>query len=403
VRPTRVLMTTDTGTTTWIYSLDLARGLLGRGIDVVLATMGAAPTSAQRTAARAVGAHLEHAPLRLEWMADPWRDVASAGEWLLGLERRHGCDLVHLNGYALARCEFASPKIVTAHSCMLSWWESVLREPAPSQWTPYRQAVSEGIAAASHVVAPTRWMRQAIERHYGAQVRASVIHHARVPGVFASGPKHPFVLGAGGVWDEAKNLATLARAGRSLPWPVKIAGPLTPPHPANEADEADDADHSDGARDDEGPQDQGGPPDAEAFDGVELLGAVPPDEMAELYARAPIFAAPARYEPFGLSVLEAALSGCALVLGDIPSLRELWDDAAVFVPPDDVAALSACLHDLVRHPEMRHEMGVEAQARAAAYRYEDMVDAYLRVYAADVAPRSPSPPDATNEEHGCTS
>jgi glycogen synthase len=130
---------------------------------------------------------------------------------------------------------------------------------------------------------------------------------------------------------------------------------------------------------------------------------VPPDEMAELYARAPIFAAPARYEPFGLSVLEAALSGCALVLGDIPSLRELWDDAAVFVPPDDVAALSACLHDLVRHPEMRHEMGVEAQARAAAYRYEDMVDAYLRVYAADVAPRSPSPPDATNEEHGCTS
>ena len=34
---------------------------------------------------------------------------------------------------------------------------------------------------------------------------------------------------------------------------------------------------------------------------------------------------PARYEPFGLSILEAALSGCALVLGDLPSLRELWD------------------------------------------------------------------------------
>ena len=405
LRPTRVLMTTDTGTTTWIYSLDLARGLLGRGIDVVLATMGAAPTPAQRTAARAVGAHLEHAPLRLEWMTDPWRDVAAAGEWLLGLERRHGCDLVHLNGYALARCEFASPKIVTAHSCMLSWWESVLREPAPSQWTPYRQAVSEGIAAASHVVVPTRWMRRAIERHYGAQARASVIHHARVPGVFASGPKHPFVLGAGGVWDEAKNLATLARAGRSLPWPVKIAGPLTPPHPADDADEAE---ASDTARDevsdvDEARDDAHGPIDPEAFDGVELLGAVPRDEMAELYARAPIFAAPARYEPFGLSVLEAALSGCALVLGDIPSLRELWDDAAVFVPPNDVAALSACLHDLVRHPEMRHEMGVEAQARAAAYRYEDMVDAYLRVYAADVTPPSPTPLDATNEERGCTS
>ena len=38
---------------------------------------------------------------------------------------------------------------------------------------------------------------------------------------------------------------------------------------------------------------------------------------------------------FGFSVLEAALSGCALVLGDIPSLREIWGDAALFVPPDD--------------------------------------------------------------------
>ena len=67
------------------------------------------------------------------------------------------------------------------------------------------------------------------------------------------------------------------------------------------------------------------------------------------------------------------------MLGDIPSLRELWDDAAVFVPPGDVGALSACLHDLVRHPELRHEMGLEAQTRAAAYRYDDMIDAYARL------------------------
>ena len=50
--------------------------------------------------------------------------------------------------------------------------------------------------------------------------------------------------------------------------------------------------------------------------------------------RAAIYALPARYEPFGLSILEAALSGCALVIGDIPSLREIWADAALFVPSD---------------------------------------------------------------------
>ena len=63
--------------------------------------------------------------------------------------------------------------------------------------------------------------------------------------------------------------------------------------------------------------------------------------IADWYARASIYALPARYEPFGLSALEAALSGCALVLGDIPSLREVWGDAALFVAPDDTDALAA--------------------------------------------------------------
>ena len=40
------------------------------------------------------------------------------------------------------------------------------------------------------------------------------------------------------------------------------------------------------------------------------------------------------------------MSGCALVLGDIPSLREIWDDAAVFVRPDDTRTLGAALGSL---------------------------------------------------------
>ena len=80
---------------------------------------------------------------------------------------------------------------------------------------------------------------------------------------------------------------------------------------------------------------------ARAAEEPPCLGVVPSDELVRLYGDASIFALPARYEPFGLSILEAALSGCALVLGDIPSLRELWAGAAVFVPPDDHKALSA--------------------------------------------------------------
>ena len=389
--PTRVLMTTDAGDSAWTHSLDLARGLRARGIEVVLAATGPEPTAVRRAAAEALGVRLEHGPHGLDWTADAWRDLPAANDWLLELERRHRCDVVHLNDYALVACPFASPKIVVARACMLSWWESVRGAPAPPEWARYGEAVTAGLAAASHVVSPTRWMRQALEQRYGMTARASVIHDARPPGIFEPGGKQPFVLGVGQVSDEAKNLPTLARAGRSLPWPVKIVGAHGAP-PSVAAEPRGDATPgpevlADGLTD--------------AFEDADLLGALPPSEMADLYARAAIFAAPARYEPFGLTVLEAGLSGCALVLGDIPSLRELWDDAAVFVPPDDVGALSACLHDLVRHPELRHEMGVEAQTRAASYRYDDMVDAYARVYAAaGVATPAPVAVDAATEARG---
>jgi glycosyltransferase involved in cell wall biosynthesis len=377
-------MTTEAGGGGLTQNLNLAGGLRARGVDVVIAAPGAEPTPAERAAAEKLGVQLEHAPLDLEWTGEDFRDAAAAGDWLLDLEARHACDLVHLDGVALAARAFASAKVVVVRACELSWWEAVRGEPVPPELARYRDVVSEGLATATHVVCPTRWMRQTVDRLYGPPARASVINDARAPGSFepSSGSfepisgKQPFVLGVGRVWDEAKNLPALARAGRSLPWPVKIVGPIATT---------------------DGP----GAVGLDAFDGVDLLGALPAAEVADLYANAAIFAAPTRYDPSGLSVLEAAMAGCALVLGDVPSLRELWDDAAVFVPPEEIDGLSACLHDLVRHPELRHEMGLEAQARAAAYRYEDMVDAYARVYAATaVATPAPSTLDTASEAHG---
>ena len=72
-----------------------------------------------------------------------------------------------------------------------------------------------------------------------------------------------------------------------------------------------------------------------------------PGRMWERLARASIFVHPARYEPFGIAPLEAAMSGCALVLGDIPSLREVWGDAAAYVNPDDADGLRRVLTRLI--------------------------------------------------------
>jgi glycosyltransferase involved in cell wall biosynthesis len=106
--------------------------------------------------------------------------------------------------------------------------------------------------------------------------------------------------------------------------------------------------------------------------------------------RAAIYAAPAYYEPFGLSILEAALSGCALVLGDIPSLREVWDDAACWVPPGDDAALLDTLLWLIDRPRVRQEYASRALDRARLYIPRRMAHGYARAYRSVMAELEPA-------------
>jgi glycosyltransferase involved in cell wall biosynthesis len=278
--------------------------------------------------------------------------VGRAGEWLLEIEAEHRPDVVHLNGYAHGALPWESPVLVAGHSCVLSWWRAVKGEEAPPEWDRYRDAVGRGLRAADVVVAPSRAMLAELRRLYGPLREATVIYNGRDAARFSPcAQKEPLVLAAGRLWDEAKNLATLERAAPDIPWRVYVAG--------------DDAS-----------------PDGAAVEArrTRPLGRLDEQSLAGWMGRASVYALPARYEPFGLSVLEAALSGCALVLGDIPSLREVWADAALYAPPDDAHVLSATIRRLAASRTLRAEMSRRALARALQYTPARMTKLYLLVY-----------------------
>jgi glycosyltransferase involved in cell wall biosynthesis len=359
-------MTADAVGGVWTYALELARALAPHGTEVHLATMGPRPTSAQRAEAAAAGAVLHESDCALEWMDDPWDDVARAGTWLLGLERRLAPEVVHLNGYAHGALAWHAPVMVAAHSCVCSWWRAVKGEEAPPAWDRYRDVVAAGLAGAGAVVAPTRAMGDALAAHYGARTAAlggfgpvRVVPNARRAADYAPAAKEPIVLTAGRLWDEAKNVRAVADAATGLPWVAYVAGDVSAPAGAA------------GAWD-------GAAPGAS----VAWLGTLAPTDLAAWMARASVYALPARYEPFGLSVLEAGLSACALVLGDLPSLREVWGDAALFVAPDAPAQLACALRTLAADAEYRAEMGARARARALGYTPARMAAGYLEAYAA---------------------
>jgi glycosyltransferase involved in cell wall biosynthesis len=338
----------------WTYALELSRALGRRGVAVTLATQGEPLTPAQWTEARAVpGLSVEQSLWKLEGTEDCWADMEAAGRWLLELESRLQPDAVHLNGYCHGALPWRRRPLVVGHACPLASWEAVTGERALERDVRHRWEVTRGLRAAGHVVTPTADMLEGLERHYGPLPRSSVIPHARQCEDFLPGPvREPFILSTGRLWDEARNLEVLETVAPRLDWPVFVAGDCRHPN--------------------------GGEVRSRY---VRSLGHLPLKELAGYMGRASIFALPARYSPFGLSVLEAALAGCALVLGDIPSLREVWEGAAVFVAPDDIDMLTGALSRLISEPVLRNRMSTLARTRALEFSPERMGDAYLAVYA----------------------
>jgi glycogen(starch) synthase len=347
-----VLMTADTMGGVWNYAIELSRILGKFDVQVSLATMGSRLSPQQKAEARKLSnLHLYESSFKLEWMPEPWDDIKRAGEWLLQLEAILDPDIVHLNGYCHGALSWHSPTVVVCHSCVLSWWQAVKNERAPIDWICYEDEVREGLMKANRVIAPTEAMLDLISKHYGYVSNGRVIYNARNGKDFPPLEKEPLILTVGRLWDEAKNVAALDAIATQVDWPIYAAGEAVHPN-------------RDGTK----------------HENVIGLGKLSTEDVASWYGRASIYALPARYEPFGLSALEAALAECALVLGDIPTLREVWGDSAIYIDPEDREALAQELKDLIKDPEKRTAMAKKAHARARLFEPERMGCEYLEVY-----------------------
>ncbi len=348
----KLLMTADAVGGVWHYAMELIRAIEPHGVEVVLATMGGNPDADQLRQARQLpNLLLCSADYKLEWMDSPWEDVAAAGEWLLELEARHQPDVIHLNGYSHGVLPWRAPLLIVAHSCVLSWWRAVKGADAPAARERYRSQIAAGLRGADLVIAPSGAMLDSLRHHYGSLPPARVIYNARDPAAFRPAPR------SGSSW-RRDDFGTKRRTFRRwMKSPRRCRGRFTLPATAV------------------------GPMAAPSSLTTPASSVVcPPGHFRSGWGGRRFSAHPARYEPFGLSVLEAGLSRCALVLGDIPSLREIWGDAAVFVPPADPHAIHVAVRSLIDDPMRRELFAMRALARARTYAPPAMARDYLAVY-----------------------
>lgn len=331
----RLLMTTDAVGGVWQYSLELAGALEA---EVTLAVLGPAPDAEQRAAAQAAGVRLVETGLPLDWLSDGPAPVLAAGEGVARLAREVGAEVVHLNAPALGVARFDRPVVAVNHGCLGTWWDAARGAPVDPAlaWLP--ELVGQGLRAADRVVAPTRAYAEATARRYALPAVPAAVHNGRTPLPLPEAPPFNGALTVGRLWDEVKDTATLDAAAALLDAPLVGIGATRAPHGATVSPAH-----------------------------LQATGPLPAEEIARWLSRRPVFVSAARFEPFGLAVLEAAQAGCPLVLSDIAGFRELWDGAATFVAPGDAPAFADAIRALLADPAHHAAQGQAARQRAARY------------------------------------
>ncbi len=349
----RLFMTTDAVGGVWNYSVTLGTELARNGVAVRLGVIGPPPSRDQRAELAAVPRldwTMVAAPL--DWVADG-RELRSGARAIAAAARAWGADLVQLNQPAFAGGPFPMPVVTVAHSCVETWWRGTHGGPAPAEWAWHREAVGAGLRAAAVAVAPSRAFAAMLRRVYGLERAPRAVLNGVAPGGVPE-PKQDVVLAAGRVWDASKNFMALEGAAATIRWPVRLAGECVAP---------------DGAS-------------APVLCNVRCLGQLHRADMAREHAAASVFVAPSLHEPFGLGVAEAANSGAALVLSDIPTFRELWDGAALFFYPRDPAGLAVAVNRLADDPGLRARIAAAARERAGQYTVARTARGMLAAYRA---------------------
>ena len=355
-----LLITADTVGGVWTYTRELVTQLSRRGVRITLVSFGEIPSAAQTLWIDGLLEVSYHpTAFRLEWMQDAQSDLEESARFLRALIDETKPDLLHFNQFYYGNLPTDLPRIVVAHSDVVSWWVSVHgAKPPDSEWIQkYQENVAQGIAGADLVIAPTQWMLEQMCSYYGEPKRKAVIHNGRDPKLFVPHlSKEDYILSVGRLWDAGKQATLLLRD--DLPLPTILVGSERSPEGVVAYAQS-----------------------IGRLPKLEMKGPQTETQLRQLFARAPIYAATSRYEPFGLAPLEAALSRCAIVANDIPTFREVWGDDAVYFEQNSARSLLLTIQEVASNPQRRSDYARRALERARAkFNSGRMAEDYLNLY-----------------------
>lgn len=111
---------------------------------------------------------------------------------------------------------------------------------------------------------------------------------------------------------------------------------------------------------------------------VRLLGVVPDPDVTALMQGARFLVFPSLFEGFGLPVLEAVRLGTPVACSDLPALREVAGEAALFFDPSSTEAVGAALRRMTFDVSLLDDLRRRGPVRARLFPATAPVEAFAR-------------------------
>lgn len=118
----------------------------------------------------------------------------------------------------------------------------------------------------------------------------------------------------------------------------------------------------------------------EAQNFVKMTGFVPDDDLSILYKEAGAFVFPTISEGFGLPGLEAMSAGCPVICSDIPVLKEIYGEAALYFDPLNPEEMAKKIVEVIDQKDKRNQMVERGRRQAEKYSWSKMAREILNVY-----------------------
>ena len=112
---------------------------------------------------------------------------------------------------------------------------------------------------------------------------------------------------------------------------------------------------------------------------VIFVGEVNWNEAMALVKASDIFVFPSFHESMGMAMVEAMQLGLPVIASDIPALREVAGNAAIFIQPDEPEALARAVINIQNDPAMAKRMSRLSKESAANFSLQEMADAYEKL------------------------